>query len=1100
MLIKITFIEISLLFNCYMTSACPDNKYGVDCSKDCGHCWNNAVCLRENGSCPTVGKHRCQPGYYKQRCVKECTPGKWGADCSADCGHCAGGVACSIQTGECPRAACEEGWQGTLCDVDKSKICPDKMFGENCEHKCGMCYGGKECNKTTGHCPVSVPLCQPGATGPQCRTNCSRGFYGADCKETCGKCYKDLTCEPVTGICPNQGRNMRCQPGWAGNMCRTRCSKGRYGVDCKSVCSAHCVVKGECNLLTGACVVSPTQVRCEPGWTGDDCQTGCSQGKYGADCSLNCGNCHMGSCDAINGTCYKSDTSPRCLVGFRGLQCQTPCKNGTYGPDCQHECHCKGGNPCEQSGSCPVEKNGLRLCEPGWIGPKCNTACSANRYGEGCRSECGHCHDMAECNIHTGACPQLLPNTAVCQEGWTGDRCDTEEKSAADNTVLLVCVCIACTVLLAALAIFLIFYLRRRTLAKRRQANGDDPQQLFNLLGPDERNGVPKSELKSNRRRLLLGKHSDEGGKVTPLITTTSVQISNLLNFINSQGFKKEHELLPKGLTASTTEASKPENKAKNRFQGIVAYDHSRVVLNLKDGVPCSDYINACFVHGYNEQFRYIASQGPTCLMMDDFWRMVWQFDCTRIIMLTNLVEDARRKCDLYWPTSGNKKFGDVSVTLLETEAYADFTIRTFNVSNELDLSVPSRIVKQFHFTSWPDHGVPHYPTALVHFREKVHTTNTTGTGPLVVHCSAGIGRTGTFIGLDYLIDQAKVEDKVDVLHCVLSMRKQRVNMIQTEEQYAFLYEALAEAVLLSNMSMEASKFEEKYRELQIEDSDSGKTGLLEQFEMLASLSPTVTEKDCVSACLPENLHRNRDPSVLAVDHWRPFLSTQWTDTTDYINAVFLPAYRDNCAFIATQMPLPHTTVDMWRLVHGQKSQCLLMLNDLEALEDEKCVYWPYDDTTEGMFGPYKVQVIEVEKKTLYDIQTMTVTYTPMPDKVPFTVKQFVVKFWPEGRDVPSNPGDLVTLIEEVDRWRQQSGQGPVIVHCMNGADKCGLYCAVSGILERLKTDQEVNILQTVKQMRINRPQVIKNLAQYQACFDSVVAFLESFQTYSNFK
>uniref|UniRef100_UPI00358FEC51 receptor-type tyrosine-protein phosphatase mu-like isoform X2 n=1 Tax=Myxine glutinosa TaxID=7769 RepID=UPI00358FEC51 len=263
-----------------------------------------------------------------------------------------------------------------------------------------------------------------------------------------------------------------------------------------------------------------------------------------------------------------------------------------------------------------------------------------------------------------------------------------------------------------------------------------------------------------------------------------AVRVADLLQHIDQMkngegyGFKEEYESFFEGQLASWSVAKREENRSKNRYGNIIAYDHSRAVLETVNGDLNSDYINASYMDGYHRSKQYIATQGPLPETICDFWRMVWQEQTASIIMVTNLVEVGRVKCCRYWPDD-REVYGPIKVTLVETEMLAEYIIRTFNLERVGSQEV--REVRQFHFTSWPDHGVPYHATGLLAFVRRVKTSNPFGAGPMVVHCSAGAGRTGCFIVIDIMLDMAEKEGVVDIYNGVQELRSRRVNMVQTE-------------------------------------------------------------------------------------------------------------------------------------------------------------------------------------------------------------------------------------------------------------------------------------------------------------------------------
>ncbi|XP_068578957.1 receptor-type tyrosine-protein phosphatase eta-like [Cebidichthys violaceus] len=252
-------------------------------------------------------------------------------------------------------------------------------------------------------------------------------------------------------------------------------------------------------------------------------------------------------------------------------------------------------------------------------------------------------------------------------------------------------------------------------------------------------------------------------------------------------GFAEEFEDLKLVGTAQTkSSAETPENKPKNRYNNVHPYDSSRVKLSIIHGSPYDDYINANYMPGYNSRKEYIAAQGPLPTTVSEFWRMIWEKNVQTLVMLTRCNEQGRVKCEQYWD-HGTKHFENITVTTTSEIELEDWTIRDFDIKNVK--TAETRSVRHFHFTAWPDHGVPQTTELLISFRHLVreHMDQYSRHSPTVVHCSAGVGRTGTFIAIDRLIFQIERENIVDVYGIVHDLRMHRPLMVQTEDQYVFL-------------------------------------------------------------------------------------------------------------------------------------------------------------------------------------------------------------------------------------------------------------------------------------------------------------------------
>ncbi|XP_004386500.1 receptor-type tyrosine-protein phosphatase beta isoform X2 [Trichechus manatus latirostris] len=260
---------------------------------------------------------------------------------------------------------------------------------------------------------------------------------------------------------------------------------------------------------------------------------------------------------------------------------------------------------------------------------------------------------------------------------------------------------------------------------------------------------------------------------------------------------KEYEDLKDVGRNQSCDIALLPENRGKNRYNNILPYDASRVKLSNVDDDPCSDYINASYIPGNNFRREYIATQGPLPGTKDDFWKMAWEQNVHNIVMVTQCVEKGRVKCDHYWPADQDSLYyGDLILQMLSESVLPEWTIREFKICSEEQLD-SHRLIRHFHYTVWPDHGVPETTQSLIQFVRTVrdYINRTPGAGPTVVHCSAGVGRTGTFIALDRILQQLDSKDSVDIYGAVNDLRLHRVHMVQTECQYVYLHQCVRDVL-----------------------------------------------------------------------------------------------------------------------------------------------------------------------------------------------------------------------------------------------------------------------------------------------------------------
>ncbi|KAM9575637.1 receptor-type tyrosine-protein phosphatase N2 isoform 2-T2 [Guaruba guarouba] len=246
----------------------------------------------------------------------------------------------------------------------------------------------------------------------------------------------------------------------------------------------------------------------------------------------------------------------------------------------------------------------------------------------------------------------------------------------------------------------------------------------------------------------------------------------------------------------ATTAAEQEENIQKNRSRAVVPYDHSRICLKGESSHDNSDYINASPIMDHDPRNpAYIATQGPLPATVTDFWQMVWENGCVVIVMLTPLVENGVKQCYHYWPDEGSNLYHIYEVNLVSEHIWCeDFLVRSFYLKN-LQTN-ETRTVTQFHFLSWNDQRVPASTRSLLDFRRKVNKCYRGRSCPVVVHCSDGAGRSGTYILIDMVLNKmAKGAKEIDIAATLEHLRDQRPGMVQTKEQFEFALTAVAEEV-----------------------------------------------------------------------------------------------------------------------------------------------------------------------------------------------------------------------------------------------------------------------------------------------------------------
>uniref|UniRef100_A0A8B9VWW0 Receptor-type tyrosine-protein phosphatase kappa n=1 Tax=Anas zonorhyncha TaxID=75864 RepID=A0A8B9VWW0_9AVES len=591
------------------------------------------------------------------------------------------------------------------------------------------------------------------------------------------------------------------------------------------------------------------------------------------------------------------------------------------------------------------------------------------------------------------------------------------------------------------------------------------------------------SRLLDVPRYLCEGTESPyQTGQLHPAIRVADLlQHINLMKTSDSYGFKEEYESFFEGQSASWDVAKKDQNRTKNRYGNIIAYDHSRVILQPVEDDPSSDYINANYIdvsglHSFLSQFA-----SPVHETVYDFWRMIWQEQSACVVMVTNLVEVGRVKCYKYWPDD-TEVYGDFKVTCVEVEPLAEYVVRTFTLGrrgyNEI------REVKQFHFTGWPDHGVPYNATGLLSFIRRVKLSNPPSAGPIVVHCSAGAGRTGCYIVIDIMLDMAEREGVVDIYNCVKALRSRRINMVQTEEQYIFIHDAILEACLCGETAIPVCEFKAAYFDMIRIDSQTNSSHLKDEFQTLNSVTPRLQAEDCSIACLPRNHDKNRFMDMLPPDRCLPFLITIDGESSNYINAALMDSYRQPAAFIVTQHPLPNTVKDFWRLVYDYGCTSLVMLNEVDLAQG--CPqYWPEEGILR--YGPIQVECMSCSMDCDVINRIFRICNLTRPQEGYLMVQQFQYLGWASHRDVPASKRSFLKLILQVEKWQEEceEGEGRTIIHCLNGGGRSGMFCAIGIVVEMVKRQNVVDVFHAVKTLRNSKPNMVETPYFFVHCQNS---------------
>ncbi|XP_038571372.1 receptor-type tyrosine-protein phosphatase C isoform X8 [Micropterus salmoides] len=568
--------------------------------------------------------------------------------------------------------------------------------------------------------------------------------------------------------------------------------------------------------------------------------------------------------------------------------------------------------------------------------------------------------------------------------------------------------------------------------------------------------------------------------------------------------FLAEFQSIPRIFSRYTVkEAKKSCNVPKNRYVDILPYDYNRVQLTTGNGEAGCDYINASFIDGYKESKKYIAAQGPKEETVGDFWRMVWEQQSSIIVMVTRCEEGNRIKCAQYWPSPERETeiYEEFIVKLSSEDHCPDYTIRHLSLTNKREKN-SEREVTHIQFMSWPDHGVPGEPHLLLKLRRRVNAFKNFFSGPIVVHCSAGVGRTGTYIGIDAMMEGLEAEGRVDIYGYVVKLRRHRCLMVQVEAQYILIHQALLEHNQFGETEITLSELHSTLSTLKQKNSASEPTLMEDEFERLPTYKNWRTSNTGITE---ENKKKNRSSSVIPYDYNRVLLKLdeghsrdsdpdeddeedssdeEDEESTKYINASHLDGYWGPRTFIAAQTPLPDTMADFWAMVYQKKASTIVMLSDCtEGDTEPDCVYWDKDKKT---FGDIEVEVESTENSPTFITRNILIRHVKRKESRP--VKHFQFLKW-MNREVPEKPQDLTDMIKDIKRSYGSSNSQrsvPIVVHCNDGSSRSGIFCALWTVLDSAETEKLVDVFQVTKTLRKERQGMILSKEQYQFLYDAL--------------
>eukprot|EP00118_Oscarella_pearsei_P023153 m.273448 g.273448 ORF g.273448 m.273448 type:complete len:1116 (+) comp40575_c1_seq38:42-3389(+) len=704
---------------------------------------------------------------------------------------------------------------------------------------------------------------------------------------------------------------------------------------------------------------------------------------------------------------------------------------------------------------------------------------------------------LEQCSKHQGI---EKPNeTEACQSKGSG---------------LAIGVAMGAVVFLIVVSIVVILSVRLRKLPKRPTASNvkvylaetENAIEQQDLPSPKNRadtkaepamaeDAVTQETLPSTKKRAdtLLSLEEEQSQRMTYAKITT-IKLSDFpaharkLEENCGVGFSNEFlSLQSTGKFQSLSIGNSQQNIRKNRFKNTVPYDEHRVVLKDIEGMDTlqADYINASFVDGFQRPKGYIACQGPKLDTCADMWRMVWGESVSAVVMLCSFMENGKNMCTKYWNDDKPNRYKGLTVEVEDVQRLANHTIRKM----KLRLGENIRYLQHYHFTSWPDCEVSTNPSSLLSMMYQIRRE--IGPRLLVVHCSAGVGRTGVFLAILSMLDRVDAGRSLDIRGYIANMRTKRMEMVQSLAQYRFVYAAVLDYVISGRTDIALQDFKKKLRNFDSVSDFVFSFKLAKHFKLLEEISPGY-DKSKYSAALAASLteEASRGLNYLPPDSTRVILRVAvpsdpvYANTqkkSDYINASYIDGYFKRKSFIVAKHPEVETVADFWKMIIQQDSVTIVNLTEPE--EDQP--YWP--ELGPVTYGDSTIKLESILDMSGYCVRKMAVKQGSLTRKV----VQFHYVKWPKD-GIPSDASSLCSMMKEINLWQQQNGNPSLVVSSSLGVGRSGAFCTALNVIDQMKKEEMVDIFHMAKLANSQRPGIIPTLTCYVSIWLIVGQFLLS--------